>query len=91
MSFHMSFVMPTAYARRRPKEAMLIMTPTAALTEERLARVLAPEPGDVENLRSWFRMTQSEIAAEVGISQMHVSRLLTKSLATLREGLADVD
>ena len=28
--------------------------------------------------------TQSEIAAEVGISQMHVSRLLTKALAKLR-------
>jgi RNA polymerase sigma-B factor len=34
-------------------------------------------------------MTQSEIAAEVGISQMHVSRLLAKSLATLREGMVD--
>jgi len=30
-------------------------------------------------------MTQSEIAAEVGVSQMHVSRLLTASLAKLRE------
>jgi RNA polymerase sigma-B factor len=30
-------------------------------------------------------MTQTEIAAEVGISQMHVSRLLTKALAALRE------
>ena len=41
-------------------------------------------------LRSWradHGMTQSEIASEIGISQMHVSRLLTKSLATLREGM----
>ena len=29
-------------------------------------------------------MTQSQIAAEVGISQMHVSRLLRRSLATMR-------
>jgi RNA polymerase sigma-B factor len=30
-------------------------------------------------------LTQSEIAAQVGLSQMHVSRLLSASLATLRE------
>ncbi|MBB2902128.1 RNA polymerase sigma-B factor [Kineococcus radiotolerans] len=34
-------------------------------------------------------MSQSQIAAEVGISQMHVSRLLTRTLAQLREGLGD--
>jgi RNA polymerase sigma-B factor len=32
-------------------------------------------------------MTQSEIAEKLGISQMHVSRLLAKTLTTLREGL----
>ena len=30
-------------------------------------------------------MTQSEIAAEIGVSQMHVSRLLRSALARLRE------
>ena len=30
-------------------------------------------------------MTQSQIAEEVGISQMHVSRLLTRTLAQLRD------
>jgi RNA polymerase sigma-B factor len=34
-------------------------------------------------------MSQSQIAAEVGVSQMHVSRLLTRSLGVLREGLAE--
>jgi len=37
-------------------------------------------------------MTQSQIATELGISQMHVSRLLAKSLARLRgykNGAAD--
>lgn len=34
-------------------------------------------------------MSQSQIAAEVGLSQMHVSRLLTRSLATLRDGLTE--
>jgi RNA polymerase sigma-B factor len=32
-------------------------------------------------------MTQAQIAAAIGISQMHVSRLLAESLARLREGL----
>ena len=42
-------------------------------------------------LRFFHGMTQSQIAEEVGISQMHVSRLLAASLATLRAGLADDD
>ena len=36
-------------------------------------------------LRFFEGLTQSEIADRVGISQMHVSRLLTRSLVTLRE------
>jgi RNA polymerase sigma-B factor len=32
-------------------------------------------------------MTQSQIAAELGISQMHVSRLLARTLTQLRDGL----
>ena len=38
-------------------------------------------------LRFFGNMTQSQIAAELGISQMHVSRLLARTLARLREGL----
>jgi RNA polymerase sigma-B factor len=34
-------------------------------------------------------MSQSQIAIEVGVSQMHVSRLLTRSLSILREGLSE--
>lgn len=40
-------------------------------------------------LRFFGNKTQSEIAAEVGISQMHVSRLLARTLGQLREGLTD--
>jgi RNA polymerase sigma-B factor len=32
-------------------------------------------------------MTQSQIAEEIGISQMHVSRLLARTLNELRAGL----
>ena len=39
-------------------------------------------------LRYYAQLTQSEIAAELGISQMHVSRLLRRSLDSLRERLS---
>jgi RNA polymerase sigma-B factor len=41
------------------------------------------------SMRFFGNMTQSQIAAELGISQMHVSRLLAHALGILREGLLD--
>ncbi len=38
-------------------------------------------------MRFFRNMTQTEIADELGISQMHVSRLLTRTLAQLRDQL----
>jgi len=38
-------------------------------------------------LRFYGNRTQAEIAAELGISQMHVSRLLSRALAWLREAM----
>jgi RNA polymerase sigma-B factor len=38
-------------------------------------------------LRFFRGMTQSQIAEEIGVSQMHVSRLLTRTLEQLRESL----
>lgn len=40
-------------------------------------------------MRFFQNKTQAEIAEAVGVSQMHVSRLLAKSLAQLRVGLMD--
>ena len=40
-------------------------------------------------MRFFESLTQSEIAAQMGISQMHVSRLLSQSLHRLREAMAD--
>ncbi|WP_432535440.1 SigB/SigF/SigG family RNA polymerase sigma factor [Kineococcus arenarius] len=48
---------------------------------------LAPRERRILALRFVRGMSQAQIAAEVGISQMHVSRLLTRTLAQLREGL----
>ncbi|MFD3442736.1 sigma-70 family RNA polymerase sigma factor, partial [Streptomyces sp. NPDC058685] len=38
-------------------------------------------------MRFGQEMTQAEIGKELGISQMHVSRLLTRILAKLRAGM----
>lgn len=53
-----------------------------------LARLPARER-TILALRFVRGMSQSQIAAEVGVSQMHVSRLITRSLAVLREGLTE--
>jgi RNA polymerase sigma-B factor len=42
-------------------------------------------------LRFFDNLTQSEIAERIGVSQMHVSRLLTRTLANLRERLLTED
>lgn len=38
-------------------------------------------------LRFFRNMTQAEIAEDIGVSQMHVSRLLSRTLASLRESM----
>jgi RNA polymerase sigma-B factor len=38
----------------------------------------------IVELRFFHELTQSQIASEIGISQMHVSRLLRRALATMR-------
>jgi RNA polymerase sigma-B factor len=48
---------------------------------------LPPREKNILMLRFFKNLTQSQIAAEVGVSQMHVSRLLTRTLDHLREAL----
>ncbi|WP_424642144.1 RNA polymerase sigma factor SigF [Embleya sp. AB8] len=52
-----------------------------------LLEQLPPREKKILLLRFFGNMTQSQIAQEVGISQMHVSRLLARTLAQLRERL----
>nr|WP_097229688.1 RNA polymerase sigma factor SigF [Streptomyces zhaozhouensis] len=52
-----------------------------------LLEQLPPREKKILLLRFFGNMTQSQIAQEVGISQMHVSRLLARTLAQLREKL----
>ena len=55
--------------------------PLLASLPERERRILT--------MRFFGDMTQSQIAAELGISQMHVSRLLAQTLASLRTALVE--
>jgi RNA polymerase sigma-B factor len=59
-------------------------------------RVLAPAMGRLEprerlilHLRFFEGMTQTQVAARIGISQMHVSRLIRRSIDNLRQFMAE--
>jgi RNA polymerase sigma-B factor len=62
-------------------DARVALPPLLATLPAREQRILA--------MRFFGNLTQSQIAAELGISQMHVSRLITKALTTLRHALLD--
>ncbi len=52
---------------------------------------LEPREKTILLLRFFKNMTQSQIAAEIGVSQMHVSRLLSRTLDQLRTSLESDD
>src|SRR5687767_7139212 len=52
-----------------------------------LLESLPPREKKILLLRFFKNMTQSQIAAEIGVSQMHVSRLLSRTLDQLRASL----
>lgn len=54
-----------------------------------LLATLSERESAVLNLRFFAGMTQSQIADQMGMSQMHVSRILAKTLRRLREGVLD--
>ena len=62
-------------------ELRIALGPAMATLDEREQKILT--------LRFYGNMTQSEIAEQVGISQMHVSRLITKALVKLRRHLGN--
>jgi RNA polymerase sigma-B factor len=61
-------------------ELRVTLGPALAKLTERERRILT--------YRFFGQLTQSEIAERIGVSQMHVSRLLSRALATLRTELA---
>jgi RNA polymerase sigma-B factor len=74
----------TALARPEPEFELIehreALAPLLAALPDRERRILL--------LRFFGGLTQTEISTQVGISQMHVSRLLARTLARLRRQLA---
>jgi RNA polymerase sigma-B factor len=62
-------------------EDRALLAPGFKVLDERERRIL--------HLRFFQGLTQSQIAKEVGISQMHVSRLIRRSLEKIREEIAE--
>ena len=59
-----------------------LVAPALDARDERARRIV--------ELRFFEEMTQSQIASEIGISQMHVSRLLRRALVTMRGRIEEV-
>jgi RNA polymerase sigma-B factor len=70
------------------RDAELVRSEARAELDGRLARLDRRER-EVVYLRFFADLTQDEIAKRLGISQMHVSRLLRGALETMRR--ADMD
>jgi len=70
----------TGFAR---SDARIMLGAGLQRLDERERRIL--------HLRFDEGLTQSQIAAQLGISQMHVSRLLRRSLETLRQTVGDIE
>ncbi|MET0494403.1 MAG: sigma-70 family RNA polymerase sigma factor [Actinoplanes sp.] len=68
-----------------PDEAIEALPDRLAITE--LLRVLPFRIQRIVALRFYGNLTQAQIAGEIGISQMHVSRLLRHALAWLRTAM----
>src|SRR5438046_653509 len=61
-------------------EDLAVLAPGFRVLDERERKIL--------HLRFFEGLTQSQIAQQVGISQMHVSRLIRRSLEKIREEIA---
>ena len=63
-------------------EARMLVHEGLDMLDERERRIIA--------MRFEEGLTQSQIASRIGISQMHVSRLLRRALETLREQVGEI-
>jgi RNA polymerase sigma-B factor len=71
--------LPSEEAASRPAEVRVLVGQLLDTLPEREAEIL--------RLRFYDELTQTEIADRIGISQMHVSRLIRRCLLDLREAL----
>jgi RNA polymerase sigma-B factor len=85
---------PMGEEGKAPIDSLGDEDPSMALLEEwssiaPAVAELSPRDRRVLYLRFFRGMTQSEIAEDVGVSQMHVSRILTQTLEKLRRAATD--
>ena len=76
---HLRDRLPSEEAASRPAEVRVLVGQLLDSLPEREAEIL--------RLRFYDELTQTEIADRIGISQMHVSRLIRRCLLDLRETL----
>lgn len=74
--------------RLEEEDIRLLMADNRVVVETAL-RSLPERQQQIVALRFNEDLTQSEIAEQVGVSQMHVSRLLHRALTTLRDEIGD--
>jgi RNA polymerase sigma-B factor len=87
---------PMSEGGSTPMEVLGGDDPSLAVLEEWAAvapavRKLPQRERTVLYLRFFRGLTQSEIADVIGVSQMHVSRILASTLRTIRSAVRDVD
>jgi RNA polymerase sigma-B factor len=75
-------LLPFEDHEHRASEARLVLRPVLQNLAERDRQIL--------NMRFYEGLTQREIAARIGVTQMQVSRLLTRILGQLRNGVGEV-
>src|SRR5207302_3002255 len=76
-----------------PLESLGAEEPEYEVSEDRAVlapgfRVLDNRERTILHLRFFKGLTQSQIAQQIGISQMHVSRLIRRALEKIREEIA---
>ena len=76
---------PPACSTRSASTTRASSTSRSASRSSRCSTGSTPREKRILLLRFFKNMTQSQIAEEIGVSQMHVSRLLTRTLGELRE------
>lgn len=74
-------LLPSTEDEHSAVDARVILGPAVRRLGDRDRKIL--------HLRFFSGWTQEEIAREIGVTQMHVSRLLTRILAELRENVMD--
>jgi RNA polymerase sigma-B factor len=79
----------TTVGERVADESHDLASAEARMTLAPLVRRLGERDRRIVEMRFFHQATQQEIADDIGVTQMHVSRLITRILGNLRDELDD--